>query len=185
MKPAHPFNLRTLLTAAAYTTVIGTSWAAAGTDNASPPAQVVIRGQTLIDLTFQNLSYFPYEIIDGGTGASKAQIEAAMKRDQIPASVHAYDGKKVVVTGYLLPLQLDNGLAKKFVLMKDTNTCCFGGTPKMNDYVVCQMTGKGVEAVQDIPVQLIGTIHVQEKREDGYVVSLFTLDGDQFLGPKK
>ncbi len=187
MKPPPLFGFPLLFALAAATPFVGTAEAAAGTDHASPsaPATVVIGGQTLLDLTFQNLSTFPYEIVDGGTGATKEQIEAATKRDQIPASIHAYDGRKVVLTGYLLPLQLENGLAKKFVLMKDTNTCCFGATPKMNDYVVCQMTGQGVEAVQDIPVQLTGTIHVQEKREDGYVVSLFTIDGDRFLGPKK
>jgi hypothetical protein len=177
MKTRSIFNLHPLLTLAAYATVMATT-SAAGTGSASP-------GSGPIELGFENLSSFPYDIVDGGSGATKEQIEAASKRDQIPAAVHAYDGKKVVLTGYMLPLQLDNGLAKKFVLMKDTNTCCFGGTPKMNDYVVCQMNGSGVESIQDIPVQLTGTIHIQEKREDGYVVSLFTMDGDKFLGPKK
>ena len=149
------------------------------------PSEVTISGQKLLSLGFETLSVFPYDIVDGGTGATKEQIEAASKRDQIPAAIHAYDGKKIVLTGYMLPLTMDNGKAKKFVLMKDTNTCCFGGTPKMNDYVVCEMTGDGVESIQDIPVQLTGTIHVQEKREDGYVVSLFTMDGEKFLGPKK
>jgi hypothetical protein len=152
---------------------------------AAGPAEVTISGQKLIDLGFENLSSFPYNIVDGGTGATKEQIQAASKVDQIPAAVHAFDGKKVVLTGYMLPLQMENGLAKKFVLMKDTNTCCFGGTPKMNDYVVCQMSSNGVESIQDIPVQLTGTLHVQEKREDGYVVSLFTMDGEKFLGPRK
>jgi len=195
MKTNLYFSLRALLALAAYTTATGAALAGgtgAGTGDASPPppafivpSEVTISGQKLLSLGFETLSVFPYDIVDGGTGATKEQIEAASKRDQIPAAIHAYDGKKIVLTGYMLPLTMDNGKAKKFVLMKDTNTCCFGGTPKMNDYVVCEMTGDGVESIQDIPVQLTGTIHVQEKREDGYVVSLFTMDGEKFLGPKK
>jgi hypothetical protein len=182
MTNLRPLSFSSLLSFALCAAVAAEAASPAG----PPPApQVTIGGQSLLELGFEHLAAFPYDIVDGGTGATKAEIEAAAKRDQIPEWIHIYDGKKIVLTGYMLPLQLDNGLAKKFVLMKDTNTCCFGGTPRMNDYVVCQMEGAGVESIQDIPVQLTGVIHIAEKREDGYVVSLFTMDGEKFLGPKK
>jgi hypothetical protein len=149
------------------------------------PQEVTVGGEKLLALGFENLSAFPYVIVDCASGATPEQIAAAAKQDQIPSWVHAYDGKRILLTGYMLPTELDEGRAKKFILMKDTNTCCFGATPRMNDYVVCEMVGRGVESIQDIPVQLSGTIHVAEKREDGYVVSLFTMDGEKFLGPKK
>ena len=54
----------------------------------------------------------------------------------------------------------------------------------MNDYVVVTMKGEGVKAVQDVPVALIGVFHVAQKYENGYVTSLFQMDGEKFLGSK-
>lgn len=149
------------------------------------PGEVTIGGQKLLNMGFESLSSFPYTVVDVGSGASKEQIEAASQRDQIPKWMHVYDGRMVVLTGYMMPLQLEDGLAKKFVMMKDMNTCCYGAVPKMNDYVVVQMKNTGIEAIQDIPVQLVGVLHVAEKREDGYVVSLYQMEGEKFLGPSK
>jgi hypothetical protein len=150
-----------------------------------PPSEVSIGGEKLLDLGFATLSTFPYNIVDAGSGASKAEIEAAAKIDQIPKWAHAFDGRKIVLTGYMMPVQVEGGRAKKFVMMKDIMTCCYGAVPKMNDYVVVEMKGDGVEAIQDIPVQVVGVMHISEKREDGYVVSLFEMDGEKFLGVKK
>jgi hypothetical protein len=47
------------------------------------------------------------------------------------------------------------------------------------------MKGKGVSPVQDIPVRLVGTFRIDEKYEDNYLVSLFVLEGENFLGPLK
>lgn len=148
-------------------------------------SKVVIDGTEMLALGFDKLSSFPYKITDVGTGASPEEIAAAMKKDQVPNWLHAYDNLKVALTGYMMPLQIENGRSKKFVMMRDINTCCYGAVPNMNDYVVVTMKGDGIEVVQDIPVQLIGTFHVDQKYEGGYVVSLFVMDGEKFLGPKK
>ncbi len=154
---------------------------------ATPPAPTMVKldGADLFALGFDKLSAFDYTIVDAGTGATPEQISAAEKRDQVPAWVHFYDAKHVVLTGYVMPLQVENGLSKKFVMMKDVNTCCYGAVPNMNDYVVVTMDGPGIVAVQDVPVALIGVFHVAQKYEGGYVTQLYHLDGEKFLGPKK
>ena len=149
------------------------------------PHKTTIEGQEMFVVGFDRLSAFEYTIVDAGTGASREEIEKARKRDQVPAWIRFYQDKRVVLTGYLMPLQIENGRAKKFVLMKDINTCCYGAVPNMNDYVVVTMKGEAVPAVQDVPVELIGTLHIEEKYDNGYVTSLFTLDGEKFLGAKK
>jgi len=156
-----------------------------GSANVPVPAEVVINGRKVLDMGFATLSSFPYKVVDIASGATKEQIEAAAQQDQIPPAVHAYDGKAVVLTGFMMPLQLEGGLTKKFVMMKDINTCCYGAIPQMNDYVVVEMKGDGIESIQDIPVRLTGVLHIAEKREEGYVVSLFEMDGEKFLGPLK
>jgi hypothetical protein len=85
----------------------------------------------------------------------------------------------------MMPLQIENGRSKKFVMMKDVTTCCYGAVPNMNDYVVVAMKGDGVVNVPDVPVVLVGTFRVEEKYEAGYVTALFSMDGEKFLGAKK
>jgi hypothetical protein len=156
-----------------------------GAPTPPPPPVVMIDGQPVQDLGFEHLSSFPYTIVDCGTGATTEQIDAARKNDQVPAAIRAFDSKRVALTGYMLPLQIENGRAKKLILMRDVTTCCYGATPNMNDYVVVTMKGEGVKAVQDIPVVLVGVLRVGEKYENGYLVSLYELEGEKFLGPKK
>jgi hypothetical protein len=149
------------------------------------PETISLGGEELPVIGFDKLSAFPYTIVDVGTGATPEQIAEARKRDQVPAAVRAYQDKRVVLTGYLMPLQLENGLTKKFVMMKDVNTCCYGATPNMNDYVVVTMKGEGVKALQDVPVELVGVLRIEEKYDGGYVTSLFQLDGEKFIGARK
>ena len=158
-----------------------------GSPEASPPeaTRVTLGGEQVFDVGFNKLASFSYTIVDEATGASPEQIAAARKRDQIPAWLRFYQDKRVALTGFLLPLQLQDGLAKKFVLMKDVNTCCYGAVPGMNDYVVVTMSGDGASPAQDIPVVVIGKLHIEEKYENGLVVSLFELAGDKYLGPAK
>jgi hypothetical protein len=149
------------------------------------PKKVVVNGTEFYALGFDKLAAFPYVIVDVGTGATPEEIKAAQTRDQVPAWIRFYHDKRVVLTGYLMPLQIENGLSKKFVIMKDVNTCCYGSTPNMNDYVVVTMKGKGIEVIQDVPVELIGTFRVDERYDGGYVVSLLVMDGETLLGAKK
>ena len=89
------------------------------------------------------------------------------------------------MANYMMPLQIENGRSKKFVMMRDVTTCCYGAVPNMNDYLVVTMKGEGVEVVQDVPVGLLGTFRIDHRYEGGYVVSLFVMDGEKLLGPKK
>lgn len=168
-------------------TAIAAFFAAANLWAAPAPAKVPVRvtigGEDLYSLGFETLSAFDYTIVDTGTGATAEQIEAAKKRDQVPSWVRQYQDKRVVLKGYLMPLQLQDGRAKTFFLMKDVTTCCYGAVPNMNDYVVVSMKGDGAPPTQDIPVSLIGVLHIQQKYENGYVTSLYQFDGEKYLGP--
>lgn len=168
---------------------LSTSIRALAADNPSSvdlaPGKVKVDGVEVLSLGFDKLSSFPYKITDAGTGATPEEIAAAMKKDQVPTWLRAYDNVKIALTGYMMPLQIENGKSKKFVMMRDINTCCYGAVPNMNDFVVCTMKGPGIDVVQDVPVQLVGIFHVDQKYEGGYVVSLFMMDGEKFLGPKK
>ena len=149
------------------------------------PRKITVDGAEIYSVGFDKLAAFPYTIVDEGTGATPEEIKAAMEKDQVPDWIRLYHGQRVLLTGYLMPLTIENGLTKKFVIMKDVNTCCYGSTPNMNDYVVVTMKGAGITPVQDVPVELVGTFRVDQKYDGGYIVSLFVLDGEKFRGAKK
>jgi hypothetical protein len=52
-----------------------------------------------------------------------------------PERAVALDGKKVFLKGYVYPDGQGSGI-KRFVLIPDLGTCCFGGQPKMTDMVL-------------------------------------------------
>jgi hypothetical protein len=157
-----------------------------GEVRAAPPlATVAVDGAKIPDVGFDVLAGFPFQIVDAGTGASPSDIAAAQKKDQVPAHIRRLDGTRIAVTGYMLPLQLEQGRARKLVLMRDVMTCCYGATPNMNDYIVVTVKGDGVPPLADIPVVFVGTLHVAATYENGYLVSLYTLETDKYLGPRK
>lgn len=149
------------------------------------PRKVVVEGQEMFALGFDKLSSFTYTLVDVGTGATEEEIAEQLKKDPVPEWVRAYDNQRVLLTGYMMPLQVENGRSKKFVMMRDVNTCCYGAVPNMNDYLVVTMEGEGVEAIQDVPVDLVGVFKIDHRYDGGYVVSLFAMKGEKFLGPKK
>ena len=152
---------------------------------AREPTKVKLDGDEVLTLGFDKLAAFEYTIVDAGTGATAAEIEKAKQRDQVPAWIRTYQDKRVLLTGYLMPLQVEGGRSKKFVMMKDATTCCYGAVPNMNDYVVVTMKGDAIVPVQDVPVQLVGILRIAEKYEGGYITALFSMDGEKFLGAKK
>lgn len=147
--------------------------------------KVRIDGEELYAIGFDKLAMFEYTIVDAATGASEEEIEAARKRDQIPDWVRIYDGKRVALTGFLMPLKMENGLCTKLIMMRDITTCCYGNVPNMNEYVIVTMKGPGIKPIQDVPVVITGIFHIEEKYEGGYLSSIFQMDGEKFLGPKK
>jgi hypothetical protein len=185
-----PRHFRALAVAWLLSTLTFTAGAFAQTPPPAPPVdmtprKVTIEGAELYALGFDKLASFPYTIVDAGTGATPEEIKVAATKDQVPAAIRLYHGQRVVLTGYLMPLAIENGVTKKFVIMKDVNTCCYGSVPNMNDYVVVTMKGAGITPVQDVPVDLIGTFRIDQKYEGGYLVSLFVFEGEKFLGAKK
>lgn len=143
-----------------------------------------IDGQKVYAVGFEKLAAFPYEIVDAATGATPEEIAAAKKDDQVPEWVRIYDQQKVALTGYMLPLQVEDGMTTKFIMMRDVTTCCFGNVPNMNEYVIVSMATDGVKPIQDVPVRLIGTFKIEEVYDEmGYLTSLFQMDGEKFLGP--
>jgi hypothetical protein len=84
----------------------------------------------------------------------------------------------------MLPLKVEGGLVTELLIMKDQSMCCYGATPKINEWVSVKMTEKGVKPMMDQPVTLLGTLHVGEMRENGYLIGIYRMDGEKMQAPE-
>ncbi len=106
-----------------------------------------------------------------------------LKVSKIPRRVKTFNKKKVIIEGFMLPVELDKkGGVKVFFLLKDQQMCCFGVTPQVNDYVVVTMT-KPCSYHPDIPVRVYGQLMVSEKITDGIVESIYRMKGQLLVPP--
>lgn len=93
----------------------------------------------------------------------------------IPQDVIALAGSKVRLKGYMIPMDQADSITT-FALVPDIFACCFGQPPGIQHTLVAR-TPKG-KAVSYYPDEIVveGVLSVDEKLEDGFVISLFELD---------
>jgi hypothetical protein len=130
------------------------------------------------EVGFEKLSGYNIEVSDEllGPQTNKTVLSA---NDQIPAPIKELDSKKISLRGFMLPLKVEGGLVTELLIMKDQSMCCYGVTPRINEWVSVKMTNGGVKPVMDEPVTLLGTLRVGETRENGYLVGIYSLDGEK------
>jgi hypothetical protein len=92
------------------------------------------------------------------------------------------DGQRVFVKGYVHPGVANTGRIKKFVLVPDMGTCCFGGQPKLTDMieVTIRREAPGVQYSQR-KRKLGGILHVSQQLKQvagGLQGGLYELDAD-------
>lgn len=110
------------------------------------------------------------------TNAAKANPPTG--EEQIPEIVKSWNGRKAVITGYMVPVKMEKGLVTEFLLMRNTMACCFGTVPNMNEWVVVKMR-KGVPPLMDVPVAFFGQLKVGALFESGYMTGLYELEGEK------
>lgn len=97
----------------------------------------------------------------------------------IPDFIKDLDNHKVALTGFMLPIKLENARATEFLLMRSRKMCCFGMPLQVNELVYVHMKGKGVKSVMDVPITIYGTLHVAEIRANGRIAGIYQLDGEE------
>ena len=132
-------------------------------DNATPekrkPHVRPKDGQTY-EVAIKDLGNFEYDAEKGGN---------------LPEDVKGLNGAKIRTHGFMIPLdQADN--ITEFALVPSLFACCFGQPPQVQHTMVVH-TPKG-KAVGYFPDEIIveGTLLVNEKKEDGLIVSVFEVN---------
>ena len=98
----------------------------------------------------------------------------ADKGGNIPDDVKALTGLKVRVKGFMIPMDQAANVTS-FALVPDLFACCFGQPPQVQHMIVS--TCPPGKAVSYYPDELVveGTLKVDDKKEDGFIVSLFEM----------
>jgi len=144
------------------------------------PAAAMVDGYEKVG--FDRLASFTFNApAEGAETDAQAQAKG---NEQIPDRIRGLDTKKVAVTGFMLPVKMDGGLVKEFLLVKDPMLCCYGVMPRINEWVVVKMVGKGVPPLMDVPITFEGTLKVGAMYENGYLTGIYLLAGDKLADNK-
>ena len=178
-----------LLARAVFIALFGAGGAlgAPGTGAATPSAAIAPAAPTgspemadgYLKVGFDRLSAFPF-IAPNYDPTADPKAAPPTGEEQIPAAIKKLNGSKVIVTGFLLPVKMDNGLTTELLLMKSQMLCCYGIAPQLNEWVLVEMP-KGVKPVMDVPVSFRGTLHVGAMFESGCLTGIYRLDGEKML----
>jgi hypothetical protein len=141
----------------------------------SPPE--VVNGY--LKLGFDRLASYKF-IAPPFDPAAEPKVDPPTGEEQIPAEVKAWSGQKAVLTGFMLPVKMENGLVTEFLLLKDPMMCCYGTVPNMNEWVVVKMT-KGVKPLMDTPISFSGVLKVGAMFENGYLTGIYLLEGEKMV----
>jgi len=123
------------------------------------PHQTPKDGETL-ELAIKDLGNFDYDADHGGN---------------IPDDVVKLSGHKVKLHGYMIPMDQAANITQ-FALVPDLFACCFGQPPQIQHTIVANCPkGKAVSYYPD-EISVEGTLKVAEKKDEGFIVSIFEVE---------
>lgn len=106
---------------------------------------------------------FPAEI-------SKLEFIKVGGQRKIPPTVEDLLGRKIFIKGWMMPSNRTQGLSK-FILIKDSGDCCFGGFPKAFDHIDVQLIdGKKTDSFQTSMIYVTGVLNADPNVADGETV---------------
>jgi hypothetical protein len=124
---------------------------------------------------FDQLSGFPARVIYEAANSNSMVFESRLATP-LPDNIKALDSRKVSVSGFMLPLQVQEGRVTEFILLKNQMMCCYGKPPLINEWIHVKMSN-GVKPAMDQTISVFGTLHVTEYKENSQMLGLYRLDG--------
>lgn len=106
------------------------------------------------------------------------KAQAARTQEQIPARVKSWDGKKAVVSGYMVPSKTEGGRATELLLTRDTYAAGNVNARTINEWVIVRIK-PGVAAQTLLPVSFYGVLRISPVFEEGYVTGIYVLEAER------
>jgi len=102
---------------------------------------------------------------------------------KLDPEVQSLDGKNVFIKGYMYPVRQTEGLTS-FILVKDSDKCCFGGQPKVNDMILVEMQDGLAVDYKTGRVNVAGTFRTKSPNEGGELRPVYEMEGTHFSRSK-
>jgi hypothetical protein len=116
--------------------------------------------KTTYELSIKELGNFDYDQTAGGN---------------VPEDVKSLSGSKLRVNGYMIPMDQAEAVSS-FALVPDLFACCFGQPPQIQHIIIARTPpGRSIAYYPD-EIVVEGTLIVDEKKEDGFIISVFEMD---------
>lgn len=96
----------------------------------------------------------------------------ADKGGNIPADVVALSGTTIRVRGYMIPLDQAAEITN-FALVPSLFACCFGQPPGIQHTVIVKTPPNKAVAYYPDEIIVEGTLTVEEKKDEGFIISVF------------
>jgi hypothetical protein len=105
-------------------------------------AGIALSGLSLIAAPAYHIYVYATEVPEGYTRVSFSDLMSAQGQPDVPTNVAMqWNGQQIFVKGYVHPSSMDTAMAKKFVIVPDLGTCCFGGQPPLTHMIEVTLSG--------------------------------------------
>jgi hypothetical protein len=122
------------------------------------------------EVRFELLTSFDYE------WSPTSGLAAQGAAERIPAAVRELGGAKVLIRGYMQPIEFDREGVRSFLLTNIPGGCCFGMVPRLNEWIEVTLPGtERIDYSYSDPIEVRGVLEVGEARSGDVVTSLYRM----------
>ena len=129
-----------------------------------------------------NASYLKNPFQDHSASHKGSSTNKPQAQLNIPDRIKAYDGKKIALEGYIVPLESDGNNLKSFLLVDQIVDCLFCQGLGISQWVVVTvMNPDGIHvagAQYENPITVYGTLEVGDQYKDGHLDSIYRMKPD-------
>ena len=113
---------------------------------------------------------------------------------QIPETILVLHGRSVDIEGFMLPVVSEKGWISEFMLLRDTQACCFGVIPELNEWVYVKVNSEGtgikskrkrVRFLNNVPVTVKGKLLVGSQIDPNTGVNIYVMLADDVAIAKR
>jgi len=143
---------------------------------------------------FEQLSNYPLKVDDYAKLSTPEGLAELALNSQIPETILVLHGRSVAIEGFMLPVVSEKGWISEFMLLRDTQACCFGVIPELNEWVYVKVNseGKGVKSkrkkvrfLNNVPVTVKGKLLVGSQIDPNTGVNIYVMQADDVAIAKR
>jgi hypothetical protein len=139
------------------------------------PVAVPVAADKTLDLDFVKLSFTPAKDPLSPLSGQPHYI------DQTPPAILAYNGRKIRISGYMVPVTMEGAAVREFMIMASQMSCCYGTPPRFCEFIVARMNKDAAPIAMDSPLIFEGTLRIGDVFANGYWTQFYTMECDAVI----